>query len=136
MEIFTITGMGYDSNIFIILGKTPSIVDTGTGLNSRYVVDNISKFIEIGKLKQIILTHEHYDHIGGVEEILKKTENTAKIIAHKNVALKISQGRSDFAEMLGGKLPKVKINYELSGGEEIILGDENFEVLNSQMLPN
>ncbi len=131
MDIFTISGRNYDSNVYVIIGKISTIVDTGTGFYSREILNNIKKFINPTEIKQIILTHEHYDHVGGVLDILKATEGNAKILAHKNTVNKLKKGESDFARMLGGKMPRIKVDIELSGGERIVLGDETFEVLHT-----
>ncbi len=46
MGIFTVSGRNYDSNIFVIIGKIPSVIDTGTGFNSGEVIEIIKKFTD------------------------------------------------------------------------------------------
>ena len=70
MDIFTILGRGYDSNIYVIVGSNPTIVDTGTGFYSNDVISVIRKFVDPTTIKNIILTHEHYDHVGGALDTL------------------------------------------------------------------
>jgi glyoxylase-like metal-dependent hydrolase (beta-lactamase superfamily II) len=131
MDIFTILGKNYDSNIYVVTGNVPTLIDTGTGIYSRDVIKKINKFIKPSSLEQIILTHEHYDHVGGAIDVLKSTEGKAKISAHKNATERLVSGESSFAQLLGGIMPKIHIDTAFIGGERIVLGDETFEVLHT-----
>lgn len=131
MDIFTVSGRNYDSNIFVIIGKIPSIIDTGTGFNSGEVIEIIKKFTDPSTIKQIILTHDHFDHVGGTLDILQESNGNAQILAHKNAVNKLEKGESSFARMLGGVMPKIQVDTPLSDGEDIILGDEEFDVLHT-----
>ena len=77
----------------MIIGKIPSIIDTGTGFNSGEVIEIIKKFTEPSTIKQIILTHEHFDHVGGTLYILEATNENAQILAHKNAVGKLEKGK-------------------------------------------
>ncbi len=130
MQIFTIMGRQYDSNIYVVLGKHPTIIDTGTGLQSGYVLERIQKYIPLEQITQIILTHEHYDHVGGTLDIFRKAKhNGCQIIAHKNGVARLKSGTSSFAELLGGSMPSISVDTSVTGGETIIIGDDTVEVL-------
>lgn len=131
MGIFTIAGRNYDSNVYVIIGQIPTIIDTGTGLYSRELLKTIKKFMDPSTIKQIILTHEHFDHVGGTLDVLKTTNGNARIFAHKNAVRKLERGESSFARMLGSVMPKIHVDTSLSDGEEIVLGDEKFNVLHT-----
>ena len=131
MKVYYIYGVEYDSNVYLILGKNPTIIDCGTGLHSQYVTDKIKEFINPEIVNQIILTHEHYDHCGGVREIYNFTNGNARIFAHTYASNKIEKGDSDFARMLGGEMPKMHVDIKLEEDDNILIGDENFTVLNT-----
>jgi len=131
MTVSCIYGIQYDSNIFVITGKNPTIIDCGTGLHNQYVEEKIRKILDPVKVKQIILTHEHFDHCGGVRKIHELTEKTAKIFAHEYAVGKIENGESDFASMLGGKMPKMPVDVKIKEGDCLNIGDEEFSVLNT-----
>ena len=131
MDIFTISGRNYDSNVYVIIGKIPTIIDTGTGLYSREILDTVKKFVDPIEIKQIILTHEHCDHAGGTLDILESTGKNAKIFAHKDAVNKLKSGKSSFAAMLGSVMPKIEVDTQLSDGGCIVLGDESFEILHT-----
>ena len=131
MEIHCIYGIQYDSNIYLIKGKNTTLIDCGTGLHSEYIAEKISEITDLLKIKQIILTHEHYDHCGGVRKLSDETNSKAKILAHEKASDKIQNGESDFAAMLGGAMPKMPVDVKLKDKDEITIGDETFQILNT-----
>ena len=131
MKISMIQGKNYDSNIFIINGEKPTIIDTGTGLNADIIERQIRKIINPEKIVQILLTHEHFDHVGGVKKIFELTNKKAKVFAHRLSSEKIEEGKSMFAQMLGGQMPKCQIDEKLEDDDKIIIGDEEFKVIHS-----
>lgn len=129
MNIHCINSYSYDSNVYVIQGAISTIVDTGTGLNQNYLVREIKKLIDPLKIDQIILTHEHFDHCGGVKKIFELTGKSCNVIAHKYTSKKLINGESTFADWLGGEMPRIEINKKCYGGEIIKIGDENFEIV-------
>ena len=129
MNIFTIPGKEYDSNVYVVVGKIPTIIDTGTGFYTGMILRTIQRIVKLNQIQQILLTHEHYDHVGGVQGIIQASDGRAKIFAHKDIVSKLEKGKSMFAEMLGGVMPKLKVDVPLSNGEQLIIGDQPFEVL-------
>lgn len=129
MTIVTIPGKNYDSNIYICTGKNPTLIDTGTGLYSKEIGEILQKILHPTTVTQIILTHEHFDHVGGVLDFVSLSSGKAKIFAHKETIAKLKTGSSSFAELLGGSMPKITVDVALHGGEQLMLGDEQFEVL-------
>jgi hydroxyacylglutathione hydrolase len=131
MKIHCISGISYDSNIYIITGKIPTIIDCGTGLNQEYIKDKISEIINPKEILQIILTHEHYDHCGGVKKIYELCNKNVKVFAHKNASDKIEKGESFFARMLGGVMPEMPVDVKLNDKDTIKIGDEDFIVIHT-----
>lgn len=129
MKIHCIYGYNYDSNIYIIDGKIPTIIDCGTGLYHKNILKKINEIIDINSIKQIIITHEHYDHCGGVKKLYEKIEEKPNIITHEKASNKIEKGESIFAQMLGGKMPKMPVDVKLEKEINIKIGDHFFQVL-------
>jgi hydroxyacylglutathione hydrolase len=126
MTIHLINGYNYDSNIFVITGKIPTIIDTGTGLYHNQVARSIQAIIDPFEIQQIILTHEHFDHCGGVKKIADLSKNNPSIIAHKIASKKIEQGESSFAQLLGGIMPHMPVDIKVQGGEKIPIGNHQY----------
>lgn len=131
MEVHCIYGFNYDSNIYIVLGKKPTIIDCGTGLFNDQVAKKIIEIIDPKKIEQIILTHEHYDHCGGVRKIHEMTDGNAKIFAYVDASEQIEKGDSHFAKMLGGVMPKIGVDIKLKENDVVKIGDEDFIVLHT-----
>lgn len=131
MEIYTLYGVSYDSNIYVITGEKPSIIDCGTGLHHNYIAKQIKEILDPKKIVNIVLTHEHFDHCGGVKKIHDLTGRKAKIISHIDAAEKIEKGESSFARMLGGNMPKMPIDSIVKDNDMLKLGDKKFKVLHT-----
>ncbi len=74
---------GYEKAIAAYIlrsGDEYAIIDTGYGASTQELIDTMNKIdADIEKLKYIILTHTHLDHMGGAGHLLKKA-NKAKVV--------------------------------------------------------
>jgi hydroxyacylglutathione hydrolase len=112
MKIKRIVGGNIDSNGYIIFN-----CEGGDG----YIIDpgyNPDKFLKLIKelditLLGIILTHHHYDHVGGVDKIRKTT------------GCKVYMQRQD-ADVYKGE-----VDILLEHGDRLLLGDESILILNT-----
>ncbi len=112
MEIKRLVGGALESNGYIIYNKgydSCFIIDPGYG------ADNFIR--EIGKMELslagILLTHHHYDHIGGVDGIVDRFK--CPVYLHKEDC---------------GRYGK-PVDIQLENGEEIVLGDEVIRVIHT-----
>ncbi len=70
----------------------------------------------------ILLTHGHYDHIGGVNEIVRETR--AQVVIGKKEEPFLSDNTLNLSVYLSGApLDKIKADITLCGGESIMLGN-------------
>lgn len=129
MQIFTIPGKNYDSNIYFLPGKNPTIIDTGTGVYSKEILKTIDTLLDSSKIKQIVLTHEHFDHVGGALDILKATDNSAKIYCYEKAIHRLKTGKSSFAQMLGCSMPEIHGCTAVSEADTLLCGNEPFTIL-------
>jgi glyoxylase-like metal-dependent hydrolase (beta-lactamase superfamily II) len=96
------------TNCYILASKEEALIlDPGGGLNS------ILKEVEKLKLKYIVLTHHHFDHVLAAQKLKEKTG--AKILIHK--------GEKDFI--------KFKVDQFLKDGDEIKIGDIFLKVIHT-----
>ncbi len=56
-----------DSNLYIIIREEPFIIDTGRKENKYILQDCVTKIIDPKKIKKVIFSHLHYDHIGNFD---------------------------------------------------------------------
>ena len=70
-------------SILVETEETTVLMDTGAG-NS--VVRNAAELdIDMSKIDKIVLSHGHYDHTGGLLDILRRTRKGIEIIAHPDI---------------------------------------------------
>jgi glyoxylase-like metal-dependent hydrolase (beta-lactamase superfamily II) len=63
-DVYKIVG---NCNVYLILKPTPTIIETSDQIDSKYIKSEIEKIISLDKIKNVLLTHLHYDHAGNVE---------------------------------------------------------------------
>jgi len=72
------------------------LFDTGASISASYNADVLG--IDLSKIDKVVLSHGHYDHTGGLRQILGKMGKEMEIIAHPDIwAAKYSrsQGQKD-----------------------------------------
>lgn len=79
-------------------------------------------------IKYIILTHGHYDHIGGVEDILKRS-NAQVAVSFRETSL-LNDANDNLAMTFVGKpLADIPCDITLSEGDIITLGESSLTVM-------
>jgi len=70
------------TNMYLIAEKSLTLIDTGFQGTAPHILDFIRKLGRSPEeIQTIILTHNHLDHTGGLEELRKATK--AKVLAHR-----------------------------------------------------
>jgi len=59
------------------------LFDTGQSISASHNADLLG--IELGKINKIVLSHGHYDHTGGLRQILHQMRKEIEIIAHPDI---------------------------------------------------
>lgn len=128
--ITTIYGRGFDSNIYLIRGEKNTIIDTGTGLYSNYVIEDLEDRIDLDEIDQILLTHEHIDHTGGLKTLIKRMKN-AKIFAHIETAKALREGKEVTASLFSLPYPKIEVDVKLNDRDKIKIGDDIYTIIHT-----
>ncbi len=81
------------------------------------------------KVKYIILTHGHYDHIGAVEEIKIKTG--AKLLAHKEDNIFMEHPELNGSSLFGDGTDKVSADKYIAGDDIIRAGKMELKVIHT-----
>jgi len=123
-----------DGYVYIIntLGELV-LIDTGAGWSINKIIHNIRKLqLDCERLKTILLTHCHIDHIGGVPEIKKRFES--KIYIHRLDAPPLENGDSILtaAKWYQTIFPTTTVDIKLNFPEEILrIGGEKIVCLHT-----
>jgi glyoxylase-like metal-dependent hydrolase (beta-lactamase superfamily II) len=104
----------YSSNAYLVLGAWSKLEDVNTMIdagNDPSILEELEKvYTGVGKRRvdQVILTHNHFDHVGNLEEIKKKY--CAKVYAFNGDPF---------------------VDEKLKDGQMIRVGDQDFEVIHT-----
>jgi len=130
MKVKYIPGVGYDSNVYLLGEEDPIVVDTGTGAYADTVLEEISKVVPLKRIGRIVLTHSHYDHMGGAAQFQKATGS--RIYLHEEEARPILSGDYSFtlSGMFGADLGKLDVE-SLKSGQRLKSGSSLIEVLHT-----
>ncbi len=115
-----------DSNIYVI-GDT--VIDSGTGFNFTRLRDTLKIMgRKLEDFRQVINTHEHFDHIGGNGYFFD-----AKIAAHQEAAQVIESGDREMSlvDFFEGNLKPRDVHSKLNDGDMISAGGMELEVIHT-----
>jgi len=129
MKIVPIPGVGFDSNVYLIIDKEKALIDTGTGFYADYITKKIKEVCSLEEISSIILTHEHFDHTGGIDGLLKFCD--AEVMIHENGAETLKKGLDWSSCFFGVKQKKVKVDRKLKEGDVISLGGHDLIVFHT-----
>ena len=92
--------------------------------------DKMYDFIGNADLEYILLTHGHFDHIGGVKEI--KEKYNAKVVISKEDEPMLSSGKLSLAAFCGGVQNNTTADILVEEGSVIMLGETPIKVLHTK----
>ncbi len=120
------TAVPYDSNVYLIDGKDPVLVDAGTGVDSDAIIEGIRLVCSDGP-SMIVATHCHYDHAGGLRDMVD--EFGCPVYAGWRDATVIREPDSrDVSSLFGSSMRPVDAR-DLREGDVIDTGAHAFRVL-------
>ena len=109
----------YDCCVYLIDAGDLILIDAGAGMSFDKLVSNIEKLgLNPKKLKSILVTHAHIDHIGSLHRFQK--EFSAQVIAHELDADAI-EGRGEVAaEAYRVSYTPCHVDRRIKGSEETL----------------
>jgi len=123
----------YDAYTYLVTRKSTAIlIDAGSGLATEEIFKNVRSIgIKLQMIKYLILTHGHYDHIGGAKK-LKETTN-CKVVMHQLDAevLEKADATLSAADFYGESFKPCNVDLKLTTKDKETLYLDNiiFEVL-------
>jgi glyoxylase-like metal-dependent hydrolase (beta-lactamase superfamily II) len=129
-NIYIRVSNSFDSNIIYINGGEKQIlVDAGTGMYPDALDQDLVKIgSSVEAITDIVLTHSHIDHIGGVLPIIEASSPTLHL--HKSEGEMINSGdmRLTLSTTFGVEFPPMKIDNLLVEGQNLYIGNVCFKV--------
>ncbi len=129
LKLTTFTPSMVYANCYILKDEKSGeaiVVDPGA-YNKRF--EAMLRQEGITDLKYILLTHGHFDHIGGVERL--KTFFGGEIVIHREDEACLHNGDKSLASGFGFEQINVKADKILCDGDELVLGDYAIRVIHT-----
>ncbi len=140
-RVYLVGGSGYglspsgDCNIYLVNGgEELALIDTGDNLDVQYIMDNIRKDgLDPRRITKTLITHCHFDHIGGNYEI--KEETGTDILCHLADREPIEKLNDlslyDMAQQWGLEFKAAPIDGTVEDGDMIKVGDIELQVVHN-----
>ncbi|MEM3452754.1 MAG: MBL fold metallo-hydrolase [Candidatus Hadarchaeum sp.] len=131
MMLHQIGGLGYDSNMYLIIDDVVTLIDAGTGQNFKIVRQNLEKLgLKPSDIELLINTHCHFDHTGGDVDFLKAG---CEIAIYESEAALLRKGdrHVTMAHFFGVHPEPLEVARELHDGDRIELGSSVLEVIHT-----
>lgn len=111
------------SSFLIVTNKGLILLDSGFHETLPQIRKNVEELgFSLADVKYLLISHAHYDHVGGMASLKKLTQAT--LIASEADAAMLARGGKDDPQ-LGNQFPfpEVKADQILKDGDRITLGD-------------
>jgi len=129
-EVHKLNGLGMESNAYLVVCETPTLIDVGTGARLRETFAQMNELLGKRKLARLVLTHMHFDHTGGAAALQEATGAEAFAFPPDAKALADGNGKMTCSGWLGEDQRPVKLR-ELEEGEHLDCGPLKLEVLHT-----
>lgn len=121
-----------DAGVFGTLSNNCYIItDKATGMSALIdCTDNSEKMMKLidGKnLQYILLTHGHFDHIGGVKAVKEKTG--ARVVISKEDEPMLSSSKASLAAFCNAPQNNTRADMTVSDSDVIMLGETEIKVM-------
>ena len=124
------SGIPFDSSIYLVIGERTMLVDAGSGLGHERVVETIRSILGDRHLDMIVVTHCHYDHVGGLAPLVEEFGSEAYAGELDAPSIREADDTYILASAFDGVVKSVDVK-DLKDGEVIDLGDSRFRVIST-----
>lgn len=115
-----------DNNCYLLLDET---TNKSALIDCTVADDRMRELIGDTDLQYILLTHGHFDHIGGVRDI--KKEYGCKVVISSVDAPMLSSGKASLATFCGAEQNDTEPDITVQDGDEIEVGTLKIKVLST-----
>jgi metallo-beta-lactamase class B len=113
------------SSILITGNRGHILIDGGTGAGADLIAENIRSLgFRLGDVKILLHSHEHFDHVGGIDRLQRLTG--ARLFASPAVARVFATGTAGAGDPQAGMhkpFPAARVDRILKAGDTVRLGN-------------
>ena len=120
----------FDSNKYLIEGDRPILVDTGTGFKVEQAIAEIKDLLDGRELQLIVLTHRHFDHVGGAKAIADAFSAEVMMAPRDSQVVRDGDSEATLGTDFGGKIEPIDVT-DLAEGHILSTGLHDMEVIYS-----
>lgn len=126
MNVKKFQSLGFSANCYALeIGEEVALIDVGEATS-----EILSYIAEKGdSIKYILLTHNHFDHICGVEKVSELTR--AKLAIHEQDGKNLANPLYNLTDKVGLPNPNLSADILLKDGDELPLGDSKIKVIHT-----
>ncbi|MEE9236507.1 MAG: MBL fold metallo-hydrolase [Thermoplasmata archaeon] len=130
MEVHRIVDPAFDANLYLVKSEDTLLIDSGTGIRSAHILQELREMLGSAPIDRFILTHRHVDHAGGAKAISEAFGIIPWVSVDEAPSLLDGEGGSTGATLFGIRLEPVKVKV-IDYGETIDLGDVKLRTLHT-----
>jgi glyoxylase-like metal-dependent hydrolase (beta-lactamase superfamily II) len=127
MDVYPIISSSHGSNRYIIRSGKTALVDAG--MNAGEVFREAATLNT--EIDFLLITHCHYDHVGGIPELVREYHPTVMAHALDASILEEADGDKILSELFTADYPRIQVDVKLKGGDEIDLEGVKLEVIHT-----
>lgn len=130
MQVHQIIDLSFDVNLYFIDAPKPVLVDAGLGADGTRIAAIVHELLAGRKLHGIILTHRHFDHVGGAAWLMEKFSADVYASPGEAPALREGDAVTTGAVSFGGRLVPMPVKV-LGYDTEFDIGDGGLLVVHT-----
>jgi 7,8-dihydropterin-6-yl-methyl-4-(beta-D-ribofuranosyl)aminobenzene 5'-phosphate synthase len=124
-------GLLAEHGLSVLIEKGPHVVLFDTGQSGILIKNARSLGVDIRKIGSVVLSHGHFDHCGGLMDILKELKKEIDVYAHPAIFEQKYKKGAQGPLYIG--LPFKKQEYEANGAN-FILSDQSLDLFEGGIL--
>ncbi len=118
----------FDANRILIDGERPILVDAGTGFKIEDAIAELKALLDGRELERIVLTHRHFDHVGGAKRIADEFSSELLMAPADAEVLRRGDSEATLGTDFGGRIEPMEVG-DLAEGETLSTGEHDMEVI-------